>query len=30
VAFVGRYGFSPFGWYRIVLGMVMLVFLAVR
>ena len=24
VAFVGRYGFTPFGWYRIVLGMVML------
>jgi undecaprenyl-diphosphatase len=30
VAFVGRYGFSPFGWYRIILGAVMLVFLSVR
>ena len=26
VAFVGRYGFTPFGWYRIALGMVMLAF----
>ena len=25
VVFVGRYGFAPFGWYRIVLGVVMLV-----
>ena len=30
VAFVGRYGFAPFGWYRIALGMVMLAFLSVR
>lgn len=27
VDFVGRYGFSPFGWYRIVLGSTMLVWL---
>jgi len=30
VAFVGRYGFSPFGWYRIVLGVVMLAILSLR
>ena len=30
VVFVGRYGFAPFGWYRIALGMVMLAFLSVR
>lgn len=27
LAFVGRYGFAPFGWYRIVLGLGMLAFL---
>jgi undecaprenyl-diphosphatase len=30
VVFVGRYGFAPFGWYRIALGVVMLAFLSVR
>jgi undecaprenyl-diphosphatase len=30
VVFVGRYGFTPFGWYRIALGTVMLAFLSVR
>ena len=30
VAFVGRYGFSPFGWYRIVVGVVMLAILSLR
>ena len=30
VAFVGRYGFSPFGWYRIVVGVVMLAMLSLR
>jgi undecaprenyl-diphosphatase len=30
VVFVGRYGFAPFGWYRIALGAVMLAFLSVR
>jgi undecaprenyl-diphosphatase len=30
VAFVGRYGFSPFGWYRIAVGVVMLAILSLR
>ena len=30
VAFVGRYGFTPFGWYRIALGVVMLAILSLR
>ena len=28
LAFIGRYGFGPFGWYRIALGLVMLVALS--
>ncbi|WP_207478349.1 undecaprenyl-diphosphate phosphatase [Arenibaculum pallidiluteum] len=30
LAFIGRYGFTPFGWYRIVLGAVMLGVLSLR
>ena len=30
LAFIGRYGFAPFGWYRIVLGIVMLAVLSLR
>lgn len=30
VAFIGRHGFTPFGWYRIVIGTVMMIFLLAR
>jgi undecaprenyl-diphosphatase len=30
VAFITRYGFTPFGWYRIAVGLAMLVILVLR
>ena len=30
IAFIGRYGFTPFGWYRVVLGVVMLAAFTLR
>src|SRR3546814_2330913 len=30
VAFVGRYGFAPFGWYRVAVGLVMFAVLTLR
>jgi len=30
VAFVGRYGFAPFAWYRIVVGSIALIWLLAR